>query len=185
LPNKSLASSSSQNRRFSNYQDLKERIRESLLPTLEKRGFTPTTSEQIQFEQTIGAASDFDSQLLSQTKSSRFAVVVPQNATESFAACYLTGYASDFLNRIDQSVVKRLVIALCVIMGQKSDNGGIQRFLPEKDHALQALLFDRSHETLDIRIQVGRTLRQARSLQQNLLFQPLAIRLSFSPHGIA
>ncbi len=53
-------------RRFSNYQDLKERVRESLLPVLEERGFMPTSSEQIQFEQTLSAASDFDSQLLDQ-----------------------------------------------------------------------------------------------------------------------
>jgi hypothetical protein len=52
-----------------------------------------------------------------QIRSSRFAIVVPQDATESLAARYLTGCASDFLTRIDQTVAKRLVIALCVIMG--------------------------------------------------------------------
>jgi predicted HTH transcriptional regulator len=51
-------------RRFSHYQDLKERVRESLLEVLEERGVSPTSSEQIQFEQTLAAASDFDSQLL-------------------------------------------------------------------------------------------------------------------------
>ena len=61
-----------------------------------------------------------------QTRSSGFAVVVSQNATESLAARYLTGCASDFITRIDQSVAERLVIALCVVMSQESDRGGIQ-----------------------------------------------------------
>lgn len=51
-------------RRFSNYQDLKERVRESLLPVLAERGQSPTSSEQIEFVQSLSAASDFDSQLL-------------------------------------------------------------------------------------------------------------------------
>jgi hypothetical protein len=60
-----------------------------------------------------------------QTMSSRFAVVVPQDATESLAARYPTGCTSDFLTWVDQSVVKRLMIALRMIMGQKSDNGSV------------------------------------------------------------
>ena len=51
-----------------------------------------------------------------QTRSGRFAVVVPQDAADSLAALDLTGVAADFLARIDQSVVEALVIALCVIM---------------------------------------------------------------------
>jgi len=96
-----------------------------------------------------------------QTISSRFAIVVPQHATESLAARYSTSCASYFIAPVDQSVVKRLVIALCVAVRQKSDNGGMQRPLPEKYHALQALLLDRSHETFDIRIQIGRSRGQA------------------------
>jgi predicted HTH transcriptional regulator len=53
-------------RRFSNYQELKQLVRSVLLPVLEQRGFTPSTVEQIEFEQTLGAASDFDTQLLEQ-----------------------------------------------------------------------------------------------------------------------
>ncbi len=53
-------------RRFSNYPELKQLVRDALLPGLEKRGLSPSTTEQIEFEQTLGAASDFDTQLLVQ-----------------------------------------------------------------------------------------------------------------------
>jgi len=76
-----------------------------------------------------------------QPRSSRFAVVVPQDATESLAASDLTGCTSDFLTQVDQSIVEPP--GDCVLrdlMDHKSDNGRMQRSLPEKDHALQALL---------------------------------------------
>ena len=53
-------------RRFSNYLELKQLVRDTLLPVLEKRGLTPSTNEQIEFEQNLSAASDFDTQLLAQ-----------------------------------------------------------------------------------------------------------------------
>ena len=53
-----------------------------------------------------------------QTRSGRFAVIVPQDAAESLAALDLTGDAADFLARIDQSVVDALVIALCCDNGR-------------------------------------------------------------------
>jgi hypothetical protein len=62
-----------------------------------------------------------------QTKSSCFAVIVPQDATESLAARCFTGCASDFFTGVDQFVVKRLVIALCMIMGQKPCAARVQR----------------------------------------------------------
>jgi predicted HTH transcriptional regulator len=53
-------------RRFANYQELKQFVRDALLPVLEKRGFNPSSAEQTEFEQTLSAASDFDTQLLNQ-----------------------------------------------------------------------------------------------------------------------
>ncbi|MBU1206356.1 MAG: DUF4062 domain-containing protein [Proteobacteria bacterium] len=53
-------------RRFSNYQDLKQSIRDALLPILKNRGLTPSIAEQTEFVQTLSAASDFDTQLLKQ-----------------------------------------------------------------------------------------------------------------------
>jgi|WetSurMetagenome_2_1015567.scaffolds.fasta_scaffold266619_2 hypothetical protein len=64
--------------------------------------------------------------LLFSLSSSRFAVVVPQDATKSLAALDLIGGASDFPSQVDESVVERLVIALCVVMGQESDHGGMR-----------------------------------------------------------
>jgi predicted HTH transcriptional regulator len=53
-------------RRFANYQELKQAVRAALLPILKKRGLTPSQAEQTEFEQTLSAASEFDTQLLHQ-----------------------------------------------------------------------------------------------------------------------
>jgi len=59
-----------------------------------------------------------------QTRSGRFALVVPQDAAESLTTLDLTGGEANFLARIDQSVVEALVIALCVIMDQERNRSG-------------------------------------------------------------
>lgn len=53
-------------RRFDHYQDLKEKVRNALLPILEERGIYPSESEQMEFEGTLESASDFDTQSLEQ-----------------------------------------------------------------------------------------------------------------------
>lgn len=53
-----------QYKRFSNYQELKRLVRDAILPVLKRRGIAPSDAEQIEFEQTLGAASDFDVQLI-------------------------------------------------------------------------------------------------------------------------
>ena len=51
-------------RRFDHYQDLKSKVRSALLPILQERGISPSESEQLEFEGTLEAASDFDTQPL-------------------------------------------------------------------------------------------------------------------------
>ncbi|MBM4346767.1 MAG: DUF4062 domain-containing protein [Deltaproteobacteria bacterium] len=53
-------------RRFRNYQELKQFVRAALLPILSERGFSPSSAEQTEFEQTLSAASDFDTHLIKQ-----------------------------------------------------------------------------------------------------------------------
>lgn len=55
-------------RRFESYQDLKAEVRKALLPILEAKGFTPTEMDQAEFENTIEAASDFDTQIINQAE---------------------------------------------------------------------------------------------------------------------
>lgn len=55
-------------RRFTSYQDLKVKVRKSLLPILAEHGFTPTKMDQAEFENTIEAASDFDTQIINQAE---------------------------------------------------------------------------------------------------------------------
>jgi len=85
-----------------------------------------------------------------QTRSGRFAVVVPQDAAESLATLDLTGDTADFLARIEQSVDEALVIALSVIMGQERNRSGLDRLLSEEDQAVQALILKGAHEALDV-----------------------------------
>ena len=85
-----------------------------------------------------------------QTRSGGFSVVVSQDAAESLAALDVTTDATDFLGRIDQSVVEALVIALCVIMGQERNRSGVDRFLSEEYQAMQALILKGAHEALDV-----------------------------------
>ena len=52
-------------RRFDQYQDLKKKVRDALLPILKKRGIYPSDPEQMEFKGTLEAASDFDTRLIS------------------------------------------------------------------------------------------------------------------------
>jgi hypothetical protein len=83
--------------------------------------------------------------------------VVTQHAAQSHPARHVTGCTAELFPRLNQSVAKALVVSLGVKMAQELGYGDRQRSNPEEDHALQALLFDRSHEALEIRIQVRRT----------------------------
>jgi hypothetical protein len=49
-----------------------------------------------------------------QTKSSHFAIIVPQDATESLAARHLTDCTSDFLTRADQSRNRGIELHSCL-----------------------------------------------------------------------
>lgn len=53
-------------RRFSHYQELKDKVRNALLPFLRERGVSPSESEQMEFQGTLEAASDFDTRPLDQ-----------------------------------------------------------------------------------------------------------------------
>ena len=55
-------------RRFSHYRDLKKCVRKALLPIIKKRGFSPTDSQEAEFNGTLEAASGFDTQLLKQAE---------------------------------------------------------------------------------------------------------------------
>ena len=79
-----------------------------------------------------------------------------QHAAESLPAHNFTSGAVRFLTRLNQSVVQPLMVSLLVIMSQESNYGGLQPSLPEKDHPMEALVLHGTHETLDVRRQIGR-----------------------------
>ncbi len=51
-------------KRFSNYQELKREVRETLVSILREKGIEPSSLENTEFEQTLESSSDFDTQFI-------------------------------------------------------------------------------------------------------------------------
>jgi len=75
-------------------------------------------------------------------RSGRFAVVLPQHPAQSLPARDFARRTAHFFPRLYQPVVESLMVSLLVIMNQEIGLSGLQRSLPEEDHAFQALLLD-------------------------------------------
>jgi hypothetical protein len=60
-----------------------------------------------------------------------------------------TGWLAYFLTRFDQPVAEPLMILFRTKVGQKFPQCVPRRPFSEEDHSLQALLFDRAHESLE------------------------------------
>ena len=58
-------------------------------------------------------------------RSSRAAVVVTQQSTESFAAVNYSGGTVDFIARVDQPIVESLIIPLLVIVRDARNHWGL------------------------------------------------------------
>jgi hypothetical protein len=80
---------------------------------------------------------------------SRRSLVVIQHPTQSRTATNPARLSSD---TVDQPVPKTLVIALPMIVGDEFVNGLSEMALTERNHSVEALLFDRSDEALRVRI---------------------------------
>src|SRR5512140_1070979 len=87
-------------------------------------------------------------------------VIVAQHAAEALSALDRTRSPIDRCAAVDQSVVQPLVISLPVKVSKELDSGLPQRRLPEEDHAIQALLLQAPHESLQMRVEVRRTRRK-------------------------
>lgn len=82
------------------------------------------------------------------TISCSFAVIVTQKSAEPFPAHHLTSLLTYFPSRNQQPVAHPLMVALCKKMIQIDNCGGLERFLSEEDHPLQALLLQAPHKAL-------------------------------------
>ncbi len=67
-------------------------------------------------------------------------------------------------SRLDQPIIDPLVIPLPVIMSGVLASRFPKRPFSEEDHPVEALVLDRSDETLRVGVQVGRPVRQAYGL---------------------
>ena len=85
-----------------------------------------------------------------------FAVVVSEETTDSLSALEFADQSTDVWPTIDQVVLEALMVSLPVIVGEKLANGFPQGVLPEEDHPIEALRFQRSHESLNESVQIRR-----------------------------
>jgi hypothetical protein len=78
--------------------------------------------------------------------------------------------------RLNQSVADALMVPLAMVVGHEVGNGAPKMALTERDHAIEALLLDRSHEALRVGVTVWRAKRR--------LHDPHSFPLEELPHGI-
>ena len=68
-------------------------------------------------------------------------MVVSQQTAEALTALDLTVALTNFFIRLDDLVIKALMISFLVIMKQELANGAAEHVLTEEDHSRQALGF--------------------------------------------
>ncbi len=81
-------------------------------------------------------------------------MIVSQQAAEALTALDLTVVPANFFIRLDDLVAKALVISFLVIVKKKLAHGAAEHVLTEEDHSRQTLGFQRSEESLEVRVQV-------------------------------
>jgi hypothetical protein len=87
--------------------------------------------------------------------SSSPAIVISEYSTEPFATLDLPGNGADLIVRLNDRIGQPLMIPLCVIMLEVRRGSTTQRLLAEEDHSGKRFGFETSHESFDVRIQIG------------------------------
>ena len=83
-------------------------------------------------------------------------MVVPQHPAKPLTTANSTFAATDFFARLNNAVLKALMIPFLMIMNQELPDGLAQCVLSEKDHSVEALVLDRTHESFDVLRQIRR-----------------------------
>ena len=81
-------------------------------------------------------------------------MIVVQQAAEPFAAFNRARDRSDFLGRLDDSIIEPLMISLLVIMCQEFGAGVSQRPFTEEDQLVKTLRFQAEVKSLQMGIQI-------------------------------
>ncbi len=89
------------------------------------------------------------------------AVVEAEHPAESLEALDRPDCRCQTITGLDQPIVDPLVIPLPVIVSRELPGCLPKRRFSEKDHPIEAFIFDRPHEPLGVGVQVGGTRRQA------------------------
>ena len=105
-----------------------------------------------------------------------FAVVIVEQAAQSFATSHVPVETAHAIVRFDQRVFQPLMISLSMIMTTEFDDGPPQRLFTEEDHPIQALALDRQNKPFDVSVQIRRTVRQPNDVGSGLLDQVPKVR---------
>lgn len=81
-------------------------------------------------------------------------MVVAEQTAEAFTALNDAFCAADFTTRVDQLVVESLMVSFRQIVSLIFGQRATQRFVSEKDHAVETLFAKRAHEAFEMRIQI-------------------------------
>lgn len=117
----------------------------------------------------VGARSERDCDRAETVRSGCGAVVILAHAAEALAALNRARRSSNLLARVDELVLKPLMVALGVVVSQILADGVPQGTFAEEDHPVQALFLDRAHEPLQMGVQVRRARREQCRLDAGLL----------------
>ncbi len=105
-----------------------------------------------------------------------FAVVIVEQAAQSFATSHVPVETAHALVGFDQRVFQPLMISLSMIMTTEFDGGPPQRLFTEEDHPIQAFALDRQNKSLDVSVQIRRTVRQPNDVSSGVLEQVAKVR---------
>ena len=72
--------------------------------------------------------------------------------------------------RLDQPIIEPLMIPFPMIVSGVLASGLSKRSLAEEDHSIKTLILDRPDESFGVRVQVGRTRRQAHDFETSILY---------------
>ena len=89
----------------------------------------------------------------------RRSFVVPKQSSKSFTTDHIARAATNHRARLNDAVLETLVISFFVIVRQIRRHHAVQRVLTKKNHSVERLALNGSHEAFQVRRHFGRPRR--------------------------
>ena len=87
-------------------------------------------------------------------KSRRLAVVIVEEATDSFAFPHASRRCADNFDGFEKAIIEALMVQFSMIMGYELSDRVSQHILTEENHLIETAFFDCSDEPLRVGIQI-------------------------------